>query len=199
MTGISMISGVQKSMRYANAEIDFRSERRHKEVLRVQQIARITHLAPPPVDPKIDVEPVEDSDLKPEPASPTEGLADHIDSSIFAPLVHQVDPVDKKVEKTLRDLTVVVGDPSLYLSFAMQPQVQALAQEPKLVDLSNDPEIAAAMREHRYRDLLNSPKLAGLLDDHELVDKLKAIKIDELLKQVQTTPIPMGVGHPAFN
>jgi hypothetical protein len=196
-TGITVISGVQKSMRYANAEIDYRSDRRHRELLRVNQIARMTNTPPAPLDAHFENEPVEDKNLKVDPPSQGEELADQVQHSIFAPLVNRVDPVDDHAEKLLRDLTVVIGDPILYERFVAEPKVAELINEPKLQELSKDPEIAAAVRERRYRDLLNNPKLADTLEDDKLTAKLKALQIDSLLRRVRQQPDRVGEGLPA--
>ena len=197
LTGIFTIGKTQRAMRLANAEIDYRAERRRVETMRVQRIAQVTRQKPVAVSALIELESIDDSRLKPTEPSQAEGLSEAIEHSIFSQVVRQADPIDAKSEKTLRDLSVTVGDPYLFDRFQTHPKVQQMINEPQIQALSKDPEIAAAIRDGRFRDLLDNQKLAEVASDRELAGKLQALNLPQLLREVRSLeygPVRTGVG-----
>lgn len=186
LAGIATIGQAQRAVRYANAELDFRAERRRTETLRVNKIARITHQQAKPISYEIELADVEDKDLKPAPPSKAEEMTEEIEASFFSPMVRKAEPIDYKSERVLRDLSVTVGDPCLMERFQDHPKVRELGSNPKIQELARDPEIAAAIREGRYRDLLDNEKLAAVAGDKELAAKLKDLNIKQLLKEIKS-------------
>ena len=187
LVGLQTAGQTQRAMRAANAEIEYRADRRQKETLRVQKIAQVTH-QPVSRVPNLQIElaDVDEKMLKPEPPSRVEEWATQIEGSVFSPMVRQANPLDRKAEAILRNLAVTVADPALLERFQDHPQVIELMTEPRILALAQDPEIAQAIHQQRYRDLLDNVKLAEAASDKALAAKLKNLNIEQLLKDVKS-------------
>lgn len=128
------------------------------------------------------------------PPEKGEAWAEQVESSVFAPVVDSVNPLDQKVEKTLTDLSVVCNDPQLFVLFQAHPQVQKFMGHPVMVALAQDPQIAESIRAGNYREVMDNPKISQVASDPVLRQQLKDLKIDQLLAEIreQSYKLPRG-------
>lgn len=182
--GIATIARVDRAMRSAQAELDFRAERRAREQKRAQQLARLSYTKAPEVNWEVELAPVEVKPVE-APEGPLRTLSLEVENSVFSGVVDASVPVDAKREEVLRDLVVVVGDPPLFARFSRDPRVASLAADPRLQELSRDPEVALAMRSSDFRALMDHPKLLELAQDQDLRARLQALDIEKTLREVK--------------
>ncbi len=182
--GIATIARVDRAMRGAQAELDFRAERRAREQKRAQQLARLSYTRAPEVNWEVELAPVNVQPVE-APEGPLRTLSLEVESSVFGGVVERSVPVDTRREEVLRDLVVVVGDPPLFARFSRDPRVAALAADPRLQELARDPDVATAMRSSDFRGLMDHPKLLELAQDKELRARLQALDIEKTLRDVK--------------
>jgi hypothetical protein len=117
-----------------------------------------------------------------------EAMQKDIQDSIFGGIVHQASPLDDAGRQTLDDLTLVLGDPVLFDKFQQLAPVKTLAQDPKLVALSQDPQVARWVRSQDYGHLLDDSKIADMLNDPDIYRKCRDLHVGVLLKQIEAQP-----------
>ena len=180
----SVLFMVLGAWRGAQAELDFRAERRAREQKRAQQLARLSYTRAPEVNWEVELAPVNVQPVE-APEGPLRTLSLEVESSVFGGVVERSVPVDTRREEVLRDLVVVVGDPPLFARFSRDPRVAALAADPRLQELARDPDVATAMRSSDFRGLMDHPKLLELAQDKELRARLQALDIEKTLRDVK--------------
>jgi hypothetical protein len=183
--GIATIARVDRAMRSAQAELDFRAERRAREARRAQQLARLTYTKAPEINLEVELAPVNVTPVE-APEGPLRTLSLELEHSVFSGVVERTVPVSAQREEVLRDLVVVVNDPVLFARFSQDKRVAELASDPRLQELARDPDIALAMRSSQFRELMDHPKILALAQDEELRKRLQALEIAQTLRDVKS-------------
>ncbi|MBS2036618.1 hypothetical protein JST97_16630 [bacterium] len=165
-SGIAAIGRAQRVVRRSDAMVTYREKHPGPwGTIKETELRQVLEVGPPPEQGEV--------------------WAEQVENSIFAPVVHQVNPLDEKMEKTLTDLSVVCNDPQLFTLFQAHPKVQEFMSNPIMVGLSQDPQIAEAIRAGNYKEVMDNPKISQVAQDPVLRQKLKELKIDQLLTEIR--------------
>ncbi len=111
-------------------------------------------------------------------------LREKVQSSLFAPLVKEINPFDERISKIFENLITVISDPDLLQKLREHPEISHLIENPKLIEVAEDEEIKKALDSSDIYGLLNNPKIANLTKDKELIDELKRIDIERILEEI---------------
>lgn len=196
LVGLNAIARVDRAMREATATVELRAEARQKLERRAARELRPLATTMTREDYEQEKQAIVEegmneltidrSELRKVMAEgPLDGFLVELKHSPFLAAVEAASPVNQRIEDTMRELTVVVGDPVYLERFKKHPKVKELMQDPTVLELSRDKEIANTISQRRFRDLLDHPKLIGALEDKSLRAKFSKLDIEKLLKQVQ--------------
>ncbi|MBN9418067.1 MAG: CvpA family protein [Candidatus Eremiobacteraeota bacterium] len=165
-SGIAAIGRAQRAVRRSEAMVSYREKHPGPwGTIMEKDLRQVLEVGPPPEQ--------------------GEAWAEMVESSVFAPVVDKVNPLDAKVEKTLTDLSVVCNDPQLFTLFQAHPTVQAFMANPVFIGLAQDPQIAEAVRAGNYKAVMDHPKISQVAQDPLLRQQLKELKIDKLLADIR--------------
>lgn len=165
-SGIAAIGRAQRAVRRSEAMVTYREKHPGPwGTIMEKDLRQVLEVGPPPEQ--------------------GEAWAEKVESSIFAPVVDRVNPLDEKVEKTLTDLSVVCNDPQLFMLLQAHPKVQTFMANPIFIGLAQDPEIAQAVRAGNYKAVLDHPKISQVAQDPQLRQQMKELKIDQLLAEIR--------------
>lgn len=196
LTGLTAIARVDRAMRVGTAESAIRAEARRTFERQAEEEMRplrttMTRARYASEKQKLVAEAeeaffVEPAELRERAgAGPLEHFLVDLEHSPFEAMVDNVSPVTVDTEKTLRDLTIVVGDPVLFARFREHPTVSALMKEPAVVALSQDPEIAETVIRGDYRALLDHPKLIEAVEEPAIREAFSNVDITTILAEVR--------------
>ena len=196
LTGLATIGRLDRAMRVGTAESSIRAEARQKFERQAEaemQPLRTTMTPQRYEQEKQQLVAEAEESFYLDPAEVRkragEGSLDtflvELEHSPFDGAVEKVSPVSVDTEKTLRDLSIVVGSPDLFEKFRAHPTVSVLVKDPHILTLSTDPEVANAIVGGRYRDLLDHPKLIEAVENKEVREKFAKVDISKILEEVR--------------
>lgn len=165
-SGIAAIGRAQRAVRRSEAMVTYREKHPGPwGTIMEKDLKQVLQVGPPPQQ--------------------GEAWAELVESSVFAPVVDKVNPLDEKMEKTLTDLSVVCNDPQLFVLFQSHPKVQAFMANPVMIGLAQDQQISESIRAGNYKEVMDHPKISQVAQDPVLRQQLKELKIDQLLADIR--------------
>jgi hypothetical protein len=84
----------------------------------------------------------------------------------------------------------LTSDPEKMRRFLDYPSIQAVLQNPRVVDLFADPDIARAWQEKNVLEIFNNQAVAAALKDPVLAEQLKKVDLSAALKFALESPLP---------
>jgi len=93
-----------------------------------------------------------------------------------------VDLIPKETYDLIAKVTRVSGDEQAVLRFIEYPGIQALMDNPRIIELLGNPSVMEAAQKHNYAALFTHPALLNAVKDPALAAQLRAIDLGAALE-----------------
>ncbi len=117
-------------------------------------------------------------------------LKDSLELGPAGKVVQSVDVLPPDFYVLIGQMGKLSSDPEVAARFVSYPQIQKIAENPKMIELANDPSVIKAVQSQNFMGLMSNAAVLRAIQDPAFVKEIKQIDIRAALKFALEKPTP---------